>query len=226
MHFVHPLLLARCGIGSRAMPTRPFKDTAAGPLRELGLPGRAVTALTRAGVRSVAELAVLTREDLAAIDGLGSGMIAAIRLVVPEPPTSGPRSGASPQLEMPDVEGPADDGFPAAPPIPSFASMRAPQRRTALDLLMPGSPTEPSEAAEPSERFEPSEPSEPAEPWEPDPAVPAPPRPAEYADLVALGAHVLCAATALPVRLMRWSVRVPAHSLRWLLGGRAPRSQG
>jgi hypothetical protein len=195
------------------MPTRPFKDPASGPLRDLGLPGRAVTALTRAGVRSVAELAVLTREDLVAIDGLGPGMIAAIRLVVPEPPTSGPRSEASAPLDLPDVEGPADDGFPAAPPIPSFASLRAPQRRTALDLLMPGSPSEPTGPVESSE------------PSGPDPVPSARPRPAEYADLVALGLHVLRAASAVPVRLVRWSVCAPACSLQRMLGGRAPRSQ-
>ena len=187
------------------MPTRSFQDLPAGPIRDLRLPGRAVTALTRAGVRRTEQLAVLTRQDLAAIDGLGPGMIAAIRLVVPEPPASGRRSGAPLQIEHPEPASAADDPGPApaeefqAPPaIPSFASLRAPQRRTALDLLMPGSPPEPSGT---------------------DPVPTAGPRPAEYADLLALGVHVLRAAVAVPVRLVRWSVRAPGHSLRRLLGG-------
>jgi hypothetical protein len=187
------------------MPTRPFQDLPAGPIRALGLPGRAVTALTRAGVLRTEQLAVLTRQDLAAIDGLGPGMIAAIRKVVSEPPASQPRSAAPPRTNDPELASagdpgpdPAEDESPAAPPIPSFASLRAPQRRTALDLLMPGAPSEPSATG---------------------PVPSAGPRPAEYADLLALGVHVLRAAIAVPVRVMRWSVRAPAHSLRRLLGG-------
>ena len=37
---------------------------------------------------------------------------------------------------------PLQDGAPAAPPIPSFDSLRAPRRRSAIDLLLP--PAEPS----------------------------------------------------------------------------------
>src|SRR5687768_6494451 len=100
----------------------------AGTIRDLGLPGRAVTALTRAGVTSVDDLAVLTRRDLAAINGLGPGTIAAIRIVVPEPATGSRRPPG----------GPVDDeGWPASPTIPSFASLRAPRRRAPVDLLTP-----------------------------------------------------------------------------------------
>jgi hypothetical protein len=78
------------------MPKRSLGDVPARTIRDLGLPGRAVTALTRAGVVGIDDLAVLTRRDLAAINGLGPGLIAAIRLVVPEPAVSSARSGASP----------------------------------------------------------------------------------------------------------------------------------
>jgi hypothetical protein len=191
------------------MPTRSPEDHPAQPLAELGLPGRAVTALIRAGVLRTEQLAVLTRQDLAAIEGLGPGMIAAIRKVVAEPPASAPRA-AAPRRTEPEAAAeagpgpdPADEESPDAPAIPSFASLRAPQRRTALDVLMPEPPAEPSA---------------------PGPVPPRGPRPAEYADLLALGVHVVRAAIAVPVRLVWWSVRAPARSVQRLLGGGAPRS--
>jgi hypothetical protein len=146
-------------------------------IRELGLPGRAVTALTGAGITGADELALLTRQELAAIAGLGPGTIAAIRLVVPEP-------AADPEQES-----------PAAPAIPSFDSLRAPRRRSAVDLLVPGAPPPASEPVR-----------EPA----PRPVPSAAPRAPEYADLWRLG-----------VRVVRWSVRQPVHLLHRLLGGRA-----
>src|SRR3954470_9396186 len=102
-------------IGSDAMPKRSPGDVRAGTIRDLGLPGRAVTALTRAGVTRIDELAVLTRRDLAAINGLGAGMIAAIRLVVPEPSTSAPRPGASPDVGHRELTLPVSD--PEPPPV-------------------------------------------------------------------------------------------------------------
>jgi hypothetical protein len=193
------------------MPTRSSEDPPAQSLAELGLPGRAVTALARAGVLRTEQLAVLTRQDLAAIDGLGPGLIAAIRKVVAEPPAGRPRSVAPLRADEPRRAAgggpgsePAEEESPDAPPIPSFASLRAPERRTALDLLMPEPP---------------------AEPAAPGPVPPAGPRPAEYADLLALGVHIVRVAMAVPVRLVRWSVRAPAHSLQRLLGGGAPRPQ-
>lgn len=113
------------------MPTRSLQDPPAGTIRDLGLPGRAVTALTRAGVTSVSDLAALRRRDLAAIDGLGPGMIAAIRLVVPEPP-AGPATDPEAERES-----------PLAPAIPSFDSLRSPRHRTAVDLLVPDAAPEP-----------------------------------------------------------------------------------
>ncbi|RBY83349.1 hypothetical protein [Blastococcus sp. TF02A-26] len=66
-----------------------------------------------------------------------------------------------------------DDG-PASPPIPSFDSLRAPQRRSALDLFVPPAPPAP-----PAEEIP-----------RPVAAAPAGPRPAEWGDLVLLGTHL------------------------------------
>jgi Bacterial RNA polymerase, alpha chain C terminal domain len=164
------------------MPNSSPGNGSAWTLGDLGLPPRAVTALARAGVSSIEDLAALSRRDLAAINGLGPGMIAAIRLVVPEP----------------------DKESPAAAEIPSFDSLRAVQRHTAVDVLVPGPPpTRP--AADPVAAAAPA---------------PAPgPRPAEYGDLLRLGARLARAAAAVPVRLVRWSVREPARCLRRLAGG-------
>jgi hypothetical protein len=188
------------------MPIRSPGVAPAGPVRDLGLPERAVAALTRAGVTRIGDLAVLTRRDLASISGLGPGMIAAIRLVVPEPPTSAVRSGASSSAAheepaIPSIEPasePAEEESPAAPAIPSFDSLRAPRRRTAVDLLVSGAAPAPSATRSAPARA---------------------PRPPEYADLLRLGVHVVRAAAGVPVRLAAWSVREPARCLRRLLGG-------
>ena len=99
-----------------------------------------------------------------------------------------------PDLEEPAVSttgrgrGDDEDEAPVAPPIPSFASLRAPRRtHAALDVLLPP-------AAAP-----------PAAPREPVPVVdrrvrpaatpPATPRPAEWPDLLHFGVRV--ATTAL-----------------------------
>jgi RNA polymerase alpha subunit len=201
-------------ISSEAMPTRPPRDVSAATIRGLGLPGRAVTALTRAGVTQVDDLAGLTRQDLAGIAGLGPGMVAAIRQIVPEPPARGVRSGASPDAGRefavppagPDAE-PAEQESPAAPMIPSFASLRAPRRGSAVDLLMPEPPPEPP----------PSAPSSPASPASPAPAATRAPRPPEYADLLRLGVVVLRAVVGLSGRMAVWSVREPVRCLRRLL---------
>src|SRR4051812_23247514 len=163
------------------MPTRP----AGGAIRELGPPPRAGAAPARAGITTADDLAALTRRELTAVPGLGPGMIAAIRRVVPEP---------------------SDDDGPPSPAIPSFESLRAPQRRSALDVLLSEPPPEP-----------------PAPPEPPQPsatlagtasaAVPGP-RPPEYVDLCRLGAHLLRAAVTVPWRLARWSVREPVHTVR------------
>uniref|UniRef100_UPI001C20C97D DNA-directed RNA polymerase subunit alpha C-terminal domain-containing protein n=1 Tax=Modestobacter excelsi TaxID=2213161 RepID=UPI001C20C97D len=108
------------------MPIGSPGDVPATSLADLGLPGRAVTALTRAGITDVGRLALLSRDDLAAVPGLGPGLIAAIRLVVPGPPP-------------PDVE----QESPDAPSIPSFDSLRAPRGRSAVDLLTAGPPVPP-----------------------------------------------------------------------------------
>jgi hypothetical protein len=177
------------------MPIRSRGD--AGTIQDLGLPNRAVSALSRAGVTRIDALAALTRQDLAAVPGLGAGMINAIRLVVPEPPTSAVRSGASPVAD--DAEpGPAEEEEPAAPVMPSFDSLRGPRRRSAVDLLMP----EPLPG--------------------PDVTGPAPtpgaPRPAEYADLLLLGKRGVRAAADVTGRVARWWLREPVRCLRRLLG--------
>jgi len=161
-----------------------------------------VTALTRAGVTSVEDLAVLSVRDLSAIPGLGPGMIAAIRLVVPEPRTSVDRSGAAgaqpetvavPAIDPEPV--PDEEESPAAPVIPSFESLRAPRRREGVDVLLPPVKTTTTTAA---------------------PA--GGPRPAEYADLVRFGVRVVSAVAGAAGRVALWSVREPARCLRGLLG--------
>ncbi|TFV55137.1 hypothetical protein E4P41_17740, partial [Geodermatophilus sp. DF01-2] len=130
------------------MPTTSPGNAPGGTIRDLGLPARAVTALTRAGITRTADLALLTRRDLAAISGLGPGSIAAIRRVVPEPPahlsTAAPAQEAADQhLPFPAADrgaGPAEEESPAAPPIPPFDSLRSPRRRTTVDLIVPATP--------------------------------------------------------------------------------------
>jgi hypothetical protein len=190
------------------MPKRSTGDVPARTIRDLGLPARAVSALTRAGVTSIDDLAVLTRRELAAINGLGPGMVAAIRLVVPEPPARAPRPGASPhagrqELAIPVLDrdpGPAEEESQAVPAIPSFASLRDPRRRTPVDLLVPGPPAAASAAGT-------------------DPAGGA--RPPDYGDLLRLGVRVVRAASAVPGRVALWSVLTPVRCLRWLLGEQA-----
>ena len=113
-----------------------------------------------------------------------------------------------PDLEEPAVSttgrgrGSDEDESPAAPPIPSFASLRAPRRtHAALDvLLLP-----------------------PAQPEHPLPPVPPPvrestpvvaPRPAEWPDLLWFSVRMASAALRLPGVL----VREPARRLLRLLG--------
>jgi hypothetical protein len=183
----------------------------------LGLPGRAVTALARAGITRVDDLAVLTRRDLAAITGLGPGMIAAIRLVVPEPPT-GLARGAAPDADREEAGAAvvepepdqADEETPDAPAIPSFASLRSTRRGTALDVLVPG----------PLLRSSP--PLAPALPPVPAATGRAPagaPRAAEYADLLRLAGRVIRALDGVPARMALWSIREPVRSLGRLLTG-------
>jgi hypothetical protein len=186
------------------MPTRSPGD-APGTIATLGLPPRAVTALTRAGITDVAALAALSRRELAAVPGLGAGLVTAIRRVVPEPPTPLPRGAG---------RTPADGDAPAAPEMPSFASLRDPRRRSALDLLVPAADTADDGTGADGEA--------PPEP-EPEPVAvrrtaPAP-RPAEYADLLHLGVRLARAAVTVPGRVALWSVRTPVDLLRRLLGG-------
>ena len=113
---------------------------------------------------------------------------------------------------MPNPEPPATDAHPdraarraevdspAAPTIPSFDSLRGPRRRSAVDVLMPGSTPELPE------------------PSAPGPARPSGPRPAEYADLARLGMRMARAVAGVPLRVAGWAVREPANCLRRLLG--------
>jgi Bacterial RNA polymerase, alpha chain C terminal domain len=188
------------------MPNRSPGDVSARTIQDLGLPGRAVAALTRAGVTSVEDLAMLTRRELAAVPGVGPGMIAAIRLIVPEPPTSLARSAGSPDADggnrpfperRPDPD-PAAEESPTAPTMPSFDSLRAPKRRSAVDLLVPEQPPAPSPPAD---------------------APAAAPRPAEYADLLRFSLRMVRAAAGVPPRVARWAIREQAHCLRRLLHG-------
>ncbi|WNV73622.1 DNA-directed RNA polymerase subunit alpha C-terminal domain-containing protein [Geodermatophilus sp. DSM 44513] len=181
------------------MPTTSPGTGPAGTITELGLPTRAVTALTRAGITTTAQLATLTRAELTAVDGLGPGSVAAIRRVVPEPPGrlhAAPAPSRSPS--------PEERESPAAPAIPSFASLRDPRRRTTVDLIVPATPPPPAapRATEP-----------------PAPTTPTTtPRPPDYADLWRLGVRVGSVVVTLPLRLTLRVVGPPARRLRQLLG--------
>ncbi|MGY2084072.1 DNA-directed RNA polymerase subunit alpha C-terminal domain-containing protein [Blastococcus sp. SYSU DS0539] len=188
-------------------------DDPVATIEGLGLPGRAVTALTRAGITDVAALAALTRRELSAIAGLGPGMVAAIRAVVPEPPTrlpgaGGPGTPAAAPAAADAGSASAEEESPAAPSIPSFDSLRGPRRRSAVDLLLPdapapetGSPEVPSPGTG-SPRPSPSRPPS-ARPAPAAPAGPAPVRPPDYADLLRLGVHVARAVLTAPARCLR-----------------------
>jgi hypothetical protein len=89
--------------------------------------------------------------------------------------------------------GAAEEESPAAPAIPSFASLRAPRSRTAVDVLVPAPP--------------------------PRSAAASAPRPPEYADLLLLGQRVFRAMASVPGRVALWSVREPVRCLRRVLGG-------
>jgi hypothetical protein len=80
--------------------------------------------------------------------------------------------------------GPIEDDAPASPPIPSFASLRSSQRRSALDLFVP-----PAEQALPPPEQPPVSP-EPEPKPEPEAEPASRPRPAEWGDLLLLGAHL------------------------------------
>jgi hypothetical protein len=170
------------------MPTTSPGTTPGRTVSDLGLPARAVTALTRAGITTTEQLAGLTRADLVAINGLGPGTVAAIRAVVPEPPGRIPAAGRE---EQPTVPEPDDEESPTAPAIPSFESLRSTRRRTTVDLIVPATPP-------------------PADP------TPTAPRPPDYADLYRLGVRVGTAVVTLPVRLALRVVREPVRRLRQL----------
>jgi hypothetical protein len=151
-----------------------------------------VTALTRAGITTTAQLAALTRAELMAVDGLGPGSLAAIRRVVPEPP--GRLRATEPQPDTGRLSSPDDEESPDAPRIPSFESLRSTRRRTTVDLIVPATPPPP------------------------DPT-PTAPRPPDYADLWRLGVRVGQTLATLPARLTLRAVRAPARRLRQLVGG-------
>jgi hypothetical protein len=88
---------------------------------------------------------------------------------------------------------------PEAPVMPSFDSLRAPRRRSPVDMLMP----------------------EPA-PLVSEPAVRAASRPPDYGDLVRLGLHVARVMAGAPARLTLWSVREPVRLLRRLVRHQGP----
>ena len=87
------------------------------------------------------------------------------------------------------------------PVIPSFASLRAPRRRAAMEWLDPAPPAATAVAA---------------------PLPPHAPRPPEWPDLLRLGVHLAREVACLPVRVAMWS-------LRWIGGSdpvTTPRQQG
>ena len=82
--------------------------------------------------------------------------------------------------------GSVEDDGPASPPIPSFASLRAPQRRSALDLFVPPAAVPP--AAGPQADVVPQ--AVPVEPAATAPTRATTPRTAEWGDLLLLGVHL------------------------------------
>ena len=207
------------------MPNTTPGGVSARTVRDLSLPGRAVAALTRAGVTSIEDLAVLTRRELAAVPGLGPGLIAAIRQVVPEPAPG----GARPDAGRPAAAGGAAAGeeSPVAPAIPSFASLRSPGGRTPVDVLFPDpvpapagpAPSGPAPAGPAPAATTPTVAAASRPGFRTGPAGAGAPRPAEYGDLLRIGRHLARAAVGVPGRLARWSVRQPVRCLGRLLGG-------
>jgi hypothetical protein len=177
------------------MPTTSRGTAPGGTVSDLGLPARAVTALSRAGITTTAQLAALSRAELVAVNGLGPGSIAAIRRVVPEPP--GRPRAAEPRPDPRQISSseplPDDEESPDAPKIPSFESLRNPRRRTTVDLIVPATPP-------------------PADP------TPTAPRPPDYADLWRLSVRVGSTVATVPVRLALRVVLGPARRLRQLVG--------
>jgi hypothetical protein len=175
------------------MPTTSRGTAPGGTVSDLGLPARAVTALTRAGITTTAQLAALSRAELVAVNGLGPGSIAAIRRVVPEPPGRPRAAEPRPDPQQLSSEPLQDDEeSPDAPRIPSFESLRNPRRRTTVDLIVPATPP-------------------PADP------TPTAPRPPDYADLWRLSVRVGSTVATVPVRLALRVVLGPARRLRHLV---------
>ena len=73
-----------------------------------------------------------------------------------------------------------DDESPSPPVMPSFASLRDPRRRPAVDLLVPTAPADPGTSG---------------------------PRPPEWSDLWLLGRHVTRSLAGLPGRVAAWQLR-------------------
>jgi len=125
-----------------------------------------------------------------------------------------------PALEEPAVSttgrgrGNDEDESPTAPPIPSFASLRAPRRtHAALDVLLPPAADQDDPVAAPLP-FPAEDEVDAASVPTTRPAPAAPPRPAEWPDLFWFGVRAASAALRLPGAL----VREPARRLLRLLG--------
>ncbi len=86
-----------------------------------------------------------------------------------------------------------DDESPSPLVMPSFASLRDPRRRTAVDLLVPAAPAETT-----------ARPARPA----------GAPRPPEWSDLWLLGMRLTQTALTVPGRLVTWQT----SCLRRVLG--------
>ena len=86
-----------------------------------------------------------------------------------------------------------DDESSSPPVMPSFASLRDPRRRTAVDLLVPAAPAATTEL--------------PARPT-------GTPRPPEWSDLWLLGRHITRSLAGLPGRVVAWQT----SCLRSVLG--------
>jgi hypothetical protein len=105
---------------------------------------------------------------------------------------------------------------PAVPRIPSFESLRAPRRRTAVDILTAEPRLAPVAAPGPVPVAVAVAAAGPV--GGEGPVAPRTPRPAEYADLLPFALRVASAVVGVPVRLTRWSITEPVRCFRRLLG--------
>ncbi|HEY0125768.1 MAG TPA: hypothetical protein VGB58_01375, partial [Blastococcus sp.] len=153
------------------------------------------------------EVAQVTAVSRPAVADVRHGPTVGGTMPMTSPRNPSDHAGSPDSVRPPAAEGSARD----APAIPSFGSLRASHRRTALDVLMPEPPATPP-APGPRPATPPTHGPRPATPPTPGP------RPAPYDDLWRLGVRTVCVVADFQWRLAGWSVRAPVAFLDRLLG--------